>query len=71
VIPNELDGRHSDSNLGFYTITTVTYDGPDKKAVRIIFGNNQRATDASIFKDSPVLQLDYQSGGHNLDYGKV
>ena len=73
VVANKLDGRHSDGSPGFYTITgaTVTYDGPEKKTVRIIFGSSQRVTDVTITKDSPVLQLDYQSGGHNLDYGIV
>jgi hypothetical protein len=72
LVADKLDGRQSNSPT-IYTITnaTVTFDGPDRKTVRITFGNNQRVTNVTMFRGSPVLQLDYQSGGHNLDYGIV
>jgi len=71
VLASKLDGRQANSGVGFYQITdaTIVTDDDVKKTVRINFGNGQRITHATIYKDSPVLRLDYLTGNHNLDYG--
>ena len=37
----------------------VTFDGKDKKTIRLLFGEDEFITDYSIFANSPVIQIDY------------
>ncbi len=70
VLAAGLDGRHTTGDTWFYRLTDacVEYDGAERKTVRLDFGNGARIEHVSIFKDAGVVRIDYEGGGHNLDY---
>ncbi len=73
VISNNLDGRHTPGeDKAFYRLTDakVEYDGPDRKTVMLNLGDGARVEHLTIFKDLPILKIAYDTGGHNLEYGK-
>lgn len=70
VLAAGLDGRHTTGDTSFYRLTDawVEYDGAQRKTVRLDFGNGARIEHVSIFKGAAAVRIDYEGGGHNLDY---
>ncbi len=70
ILAAGLDGRHTTGDTRFYRLTdaSVEYDGAQRKAVRLDFGNGARIEHVSIFKGAAAVKIDYEGDGHNLDY---
>jgi len=69
VIATKLDGRHADKNTAFFRMSDAEIESetPDRKTVRLVFA--QRIEHVSILRGLPVLEIRYEQGKHNLDYG--
>ena len=68
LVATALDGRHADKGQAFFRMSdaTVEADSPGRKTVRLVF--DKRVEYVSILKGMPVIEINYDQGGHNLDY---
>jgi hypothetical protein len=68
-LANALDGRHAPEDTAFFRMSDAREEPApdDRRTVRLTF--DTRVEHVSIFRHMPVLEIAYDQGGHNLDYG--
>jgi len=68
-VANALDGRNATDNTAVFRVTKAGVERQDaeRKTVRLAF--DKRVEHVSILRYSPVLEIGYDQGGHNLDCG--
>jgi len=72
LLSDNLDGRHTASeDKAIYLLqqAELIRDNEEAKTVRLTFCDSSQIEHLTLFRDLPVLKIEYDRGGHCLHYG--